>query len=359
MKPLEISRDVSAKLVNLSFVCALLVVSIHVGSADASSPAAFWTLRIFKEAIGQLFAVPFFFAASGFFLAGHFAEKGWYKTEIAKRVRSLVVPYFVWTVLFAAIGVGASVIIGLLSGNSLLGAFEDYYGPLKTVVWQMTGLDLFHMPLMAQIWYLRALFCLVVVSPVFVYGLRLGRLFFMLFVFAFHLFLCSYLPLTTPWGEFARRTIGGGGIFYFVLGMAIRLGVVTSPGRIVSSGIAALGWGLMGGRVFFDINGLVQTALAPCALYAFWLLMPRTLSFKSVTSLSYPIFLLHTPVIAVWDMTMPILAKFGMAFSKGGLVLSNLFVGIVGSCLIARFLLRCLPRFANFCFSGRTRNKEI
>ena len=48
----------------------------------------------------------YFFAAAGFFLAGHVHEKGWWAREIEKRFWSLVVPYFALNaVLFALLAV--------------------------------------------------------------------------------------------------------------------------------------------------------------------------------------------------------------------------------------------------------------
>ena len=41
-------------------------------------------------------AVPFFFLASGYFLAGHLDEDGWYGRKVKKRVFSLVIPLLLW-----------------------------------------------------------------------------------------------------------------------------------------------------------------------------------------------------------------------------------------------------------------------
>ena len=49
-------------------------------------------MKYFAEpGIGQC-AVPFFFIASGFFLAGHMCETDWWNRECKKRVRMLLVP---------------------------------------------------------------------------------------------------------------------------------------------------------------------------------------------------------------------------------------------------------------------------
>ena len=63
-----------------------------------------WYVKQFIELGVTYISVPFFFAASGFFLAGNYltSEKitNTYIATIKKRVTSLLVPYFVWMMLW-------------------------------------------------------------------------------------------------------------------------------------------------------------------------------------------------------------------------------------------------------------------
>ena len=62
----------SSKIAGFGFVCAFLVVMIHVPQpvpVDSSTPA-WWLFRLTAGTFGRL-GVPFYFAASGFFLARH------------------------------------------------------------------------------------------------------------------------------------------------------------------------------------------------------------------------------------------------------------------------------------------------
>lgn len=80
--------EVSNKIKNLSFLCSLAVVAIHCGWDEDSLMKSF-----FCEGVARI-AVPFFFVVSGYFLARHIGEDGWYKQELRKRVASLLIPYF-------------------------------------------------------------------------------------------------------------------------------------------------------------------------------------------------------------------------------------------------------------------------
>lgn len=72
---LPVGKNLSAKMVNMSFVCAALVVSTHVGSPTPVGSFPWFFIEPLHEILGDM-AVPYFFMASGFFLAGHMGEPG-------------------------------------------------------------------------------------------------------------------------------------------------------------------------------------------------------------------------------------------------------------------------------------------
>lgn len=92
---MAVEATVSQKIRNLGFVCALLVVATHVSWAhDGLGPSwAVWNLV--DQGVSRI-AVPFFFCVSGYMLAGHFGTAGWFGNEVAKRVRSLLVPFMLY-----------------------------------------------------------------------------------------------------------------------------------------------------------------------------------------------------------------------------------------------------------------------
>ena len=84
-----VSEELSCKFKNMAIVCAILVVFIHIPLGRLESGSVLWVFdMLVRWGIAQI-AVPFFFVASGYFLAGHIGEDGWWKREILKRIRAL------------------------------------------------------------------------------------------------------------------------------------------------------------------------------------------------------------------------------------------------------------------------------
>ena len=91
------------KIAIFSFVCAALVVQLHIGLLGAVELSFGGKLirEIVTHGLCQI-AVPFFFVVSGYFLSRHFDEVGWYRRELFKRLRSLAVPYLFWSIVVTA-----------------------------------------------------------------------------------------------------------------------------------------------------------------------------------------------------------------------------------------------------------------
>ncbi len=115
------------------------------------------------------FAVPLFFAFSGykFFMNFSFSWKGYLK-KLGKRVRTLLVPFLIWTVLAGALLLTVYKIAGL----ERYGIVEEKVGNLLNygpVSW------LFDSPAF-QLWYMTDLFKLVVISPVIYFLVKKCRI---------------------------------------------------------------------------------------------------------------------------------------------------------------------------------------
>lgn len=99
----KIDPELSLKLSRISFLCAMLVVAIHCSYCIDS----FYTLpRIFAcmQAIMNYritrIAVPFFFVIFGFFAFRDFElTVSWWVKKIRSRMKSLVLPYVVWSLI--------------------------------------------------------------------------------------------------------------------------------------------------------------------------------------------------------------------------------------------------------------------
>ena len=76
----NVSAEVSHKIKNMSIICALFVVMIHIGWYKDSICLTWFINELVAQGIARI-AVPFFFVVSGFFLAAHFDEDGWWVRE--------------------------------------------------------------------------------------------------------------------------------------------------------------------------------------------------------------------------------------------------------------------------------------
>ena len=86
-------------------------------------------------------AVPFFFFISGFFLSGHVHEDGWVRRELRKRMKTLVVPYFIWVVI--AVLFSFAFWFTVQKSGRECGVPSPFYGPVWLWVTNILGINPF------------------------------------------------------------------------------------------------------------------------------------------------------------------------------------------------------------------------
>lgn len=288
----KVSDELSRRMANMGFVCAILVVMIH---ADVAATGFQGQIMQIVRGITRI-AVPWFFLAAGFFLAGHMDEKGWWKREVSKRVKTLLIPFFCWLFIYRLYDLILNVIARCVGydfgGGAYLGLCSEIMYLLGVHPFRLAGV----------IWFLRALFFLAVLSPILCSPSRVktGVLLSVLFVlYAGHemrmdagntwLFFEYFLPLR--------------GMFYFATGIALRrfdfnlIGSATSFLRAFGIWMLLLCLKCYYPKILIVNAVLLDVLMIPFVMYAIFGLAGRMFIPESVARQSLAIYLLHMPVL--------------------------------------------------------------
>lgn len=338
----DITDSLSNKFANMAIVCSFLVAVIHCRPPFEVGTMSWWIKQMLECGICTI-AVPFFFTASGFFLAGHFDEEGWHAKEVRKRMRTLLIPYFLWITLFLVFLIGR----GLLQGR-WYGQFVECSNLIH-----FYGLALTGCPGLTPLWYVRGLFILVLLSPLLFGVARIGSM-ALLGLFVVYIGVCpgpaggGFIHGLTRCGIFPLA-----GLFYFTLGISLRIGKIClqySVRKCMVAGFAGLmllafqAWATYKGYGYAQYLGCLGI---PFVLYSAFGVMTQETWPKWLTSCAFPIYLIHKffygPIPnALWGGSRTLIGYF----------LTAVFVFVM-SILVARALRRFLPRFASFAFGGR------
>ena len=164
--PIRMTKENSLRIDFLKFVCAILVVAIHTPFPKGEVWSCSWILcHIFSKL--TCVAVPFFFLCSGYFLAKHLdTQQNWWRA-VRKRVRTLVVPFLIWTWIFAAYLILIRCATDLLLGRPLGSTAFDFINWLS-----LFGIDWRNYTLLGPLWYVRDLFFLVLTAPIISYFIK-------------------------------------------------------------------------------------------------------------------------------------------------------------------------------------------
>lgn len=316
----QVDQETSVKMANMGSACAILIVMLHSGCSGVTA-----------------LAVPYFFLAAGYFLAGHMDEPGWWRREVLKRVHSLLIPMWIWGFF--------SLMLALLLqwGVRLIG--YDYHGalmPLGHRVLSVAGL--LFMENMGVLWFVRMLFILVVISPLLGGGqsLHLSRL--MVCAGAYGWFELSHIQHDELW-NFLEYGFSLRGLLYFSAGIYLR----RYPIRMKFSrwAIAFLCLTLVM-LVGFRASVLV---VVPVGMLVLFLLMPSGNVYGH--GYAFPVYLLHMNVLLMLSAGLAAVGIRSSTCHALWLVVLRIVVGLVGAMVLAWLIRRFAPRFANVAFGGR------
>ena len=160
----------SSVVLTLRFPLMILVLLIHSLPTDSNGIGGDTFLYI-GTLVKELFtrvAVPAFFVFSGYYaLKGHNLEQwGTYKTELKKKVRTLILPYFLWNVFYLLLLIGKTQ-LSLALGSTPKDPFFFEWTRLHEYLWT----ECIDYPL----WFIRDLIVLTLISPLIHFALRISR----------------------------------------------------------------------------------------------------------------------------------------------------------------------------------------
>lgn len=330
-----VDAQISSKISKLGFVAAVLVVMIHADVQEGCPES----VRLVKDLVtGGVcgLAVPFFFAVSGYLLAGHAGEAGWWGSALKKRVWSLLVPYLIWNVVFFVADIPRS-------GASAFG--------FATCL----GLNPFEMPGVYPLWFVRSLMILVVISPVLVRLVRRQGWRFCALLWVVGALIGLLLDKESDWTKSVTGLIPlTGGIFYFCVGVLLRVGnrlPCVSPGWAWSSlaGGLALTFAGVGMRWSGCLGGadMMCRIGVPLALVGTWVLCPERPWPKWLVSCSFPVFALH--VFALGFFNVVIVREVNAV----GVFFAKCAVAVLLPMAFAVLIRRFAPPVARLLFGGR------
>lgn len=373
MKDKVISPLSSSTISWLRFACAFLVVFLHAfGPPMEPGRAIIWnngiydTVRILiSQGICQV-AVPVFFLVSGYlFFVGLEDWNGTrYKEKLAKRVRSLVVPFLLWGVIAVAVELAVACYKGIepiqwLSERGWVltlwnnGRFH-FNGATNLLGWSMYNEAL---PLDYPLWFIRELIVLNLLAPAIHWLLRKTNAVGLGILFILYL-LNIWIPL---------EGFHAGGTFFYSLGayLTIQGKDIAAETRktVVPTGIISVF--LLAGmtltyqvyqpvytglcRVFTLTGSYTLIALAAIGMEKGWIQVRPLLTQSSF--FIYAGHTLYVSAIARWLIGLAVPTT-----SQAGLALTYLFIAPLSVALLLGFfaLFRFfLPKMSSVLTGGR------
>lgn len=347
--PMPISRALSHKIANGGLLCAAFVVGIHVLQDTPSGTVLWWFNEIFHRGIFSI-AVPYFFCCSGFLGAGHVHEDGWYCRECRKSVRGLLIPYVLWSAIFLLLNVLCS------SGGFSL-------ADVRTWV-RAFGLPLNRYPAFGPLWYVRALLLFVAVSPLIVGAVRRAGWKAPAFCYV----------VWAGWWIFHGRFgwfdglfhIGFSlcGLFWFSLGIWLRLSDGGDSHRAIREGKTSWGWfgvvcavGIVAlaadvllrlGHPTCLVVRCLRLIYIPAILFCLWRSIPTCVWSSWLMGAAFCIYLAHRPIWLVCDS----LLGTGTVSSLSDWAF-RWVIGFGGGIALASLLCRTPPGFGRLLLGGR------
>lgn len=200
----------SQKIRNISFILMVMVVFIHSYNIDIKQSGEIlffekdsnWFIQNFISNGLTRIAVPLFFLISGYFFAlDRKMSISNLFFKIKKRISTLMIPYLLWAIL------------GLLLYYTLqtIPQSQAFFTKqlIKDYSFSQWVNAIFNEPIPYQLWFLKDLIVMVILSPIIFFCVKNLRIFYLAIVFVFWFFNQDAIFLTSE------------GLLFFSLGMYI------------------------------------------------------------------------------------------------------------------------------------------
>ena len=347
---IKIDNVISQKLANVVFVCMCLVVALHVHVVLPSGCWRWWVHATICE-IGDV-AVPLFFSISGFLLAGHFAEQGWWGREFHKRLKTLLVPYVFWNFLFL---VFMYVLTMATRHFGVVFSGGEYEGLSRRHFLLAIGLNPNKASALPYLWFVRWLLWFVLIGPFFLF---VKKKIFGAVVLGVLLVLYAFMPLLLPpspdWRVHFLKYAWMKGALFFSAGAYLRWHGHDLGRMAGGSGWAYVVAGLVVSLVSLKVGWGVDRWLAvPLLMIGVWKCVPSTKLPKWVTSSAFPIFLSHYFVLVLLTAAYRVFGLKEIVQTSFVLYLAQIPVVTVICIGMALLLRKWAPTLACIAFGGR------
>jgi peptidoglycan/LPS O-acetylase OafA/YrhL len=363
-----ISNELSRKLTAVSFFSACCIVLLHANPRTPAASKAADTFIYFLSVVMTSFAVPLFFAISGYLIAkktdsGRFP--GWYPAILKKRGWTLLVPYLAWCTVFAVLFVPLKMLGNRLTGKMLLdNTFLS--SPLFSFenIGCVYGLFLSEYPALRTLWYVRNLLLLCLLTPLLFPLLRRRRmgLFFLTLVG------CLYLLFPALYPFFYGPGFNLQGLLFFPLGIYLANYPVKQNSFCVFRKVLPFIWVFFAvlSTWFFKYSGMTHDfsmrILSACVITgvgSVWCLYDMIPAFRRLGGLrvSKDSFFLYASHLLIMDTVtgsqMQHFLKQKLHVPELGVYFLRFLIPLVLSLLAAEILKRFLPWLYRILTGGR------
>lgn len=333
------------KIETFSLISALMIVLMHSTGSGVGGFELFFQCLI--KGVTSI-AVPFFFCVSGYMLAKHISECGWWRNAVRKRLKTIVLPYLIWNAAAFCVLSFVRLFSNVLHHTELIRNIDS--------PWVVLGLDVMRLPENGPLWYLRTLMLLIVVSPLLVWLINRSRFFGVLAIvsmFCLGNVLEYFSVRPSPYFLFVRFFLASSAVVYFLVGILLRIQpiclhrscflVLTIVGLAGNVCFAfCIGYGVCLPKLVTVVAFNLMNALL---LPGVWGLLPEWRLPRPLVSLAMPIYVEHMLVLTV----------LGVVWQSQSLIVGFIKFSI---CLIVcvaltKLLKRKWPRLAGVVFGGR------